>query len=214
MGVKVVHTVVRGCGERKKGGCYLVSELSPDGELAAFTTLKTAIPYRPPEGVNPNMRGYILIDLAELLEGKPYDDYVVSSTHERRGREAAKAPEIESYGMPLGRRQTIGICRNAGLEALARLHPESVRGVGRHLRYLSGHLNNLAEAERLKAVKAWQRRDWAAVLAALWRMASKLSPQSRNDVNIANIEYAMRCVGAPQDAMELVAGTLTEEQGQ
>jgi len=203
MAVREYHTVTRKCGKRKPGGCYLVSEPSEDGELDAFTILKTAIPYRPPEGVSPNMRGYILVDISKILEGEPYDEYVLGATAARRNREIISAPETEAFGMPLARRETIGVCRRDGLSALAVLRPMDRRGIGRHLRFLSGNLNALSEAERAKAVRHWQEMNWPATLAALWRMYSKLSPGSHTHPNINNIAMAMTALGASKDAIAL-----------
>lgn len=205
MAVRIVKTIIRGCGKRKPGGCYLVSETSPDGQLDPFTILKTAIPFRPPPGVNPNMRGYILVDLNKILEGASYDEYVLGGTAERRSKEIARQPEIEAFGMPIAEREAIGICRAHGLSALAQLHPQSAGRIGRPLRLLAGATNALSESERAKAVASAQKGDWAGVLAALWRMYKNLSPRSRTSQNIGNIALAMAGIGAGEDAAVILA---------
>ena len=205
MDIEIITTPVRGCGEPAPGGVYIGSEPSKDGELDAFTILPTAIPFEPPEGVDPkNLRGYILVDISAVLRGESYDEYVLSSTKARRDREILRGPEEEAFGMPLETRIRTGICRTGGLEAIADFAPTSIRGTVMYLRYLAGNLNALSEAERREAIRHIQERNWQAALACLWRMYHKLSETARTEENLSYIMAAMTCLGAGLDAEEII----------
>lgn len=195
----------RGCGRRKQGATYLVSEAG-DGELPLWNPIEPLIPYD-----GQHFRGWVEID----LEGTLRDREVVLEgiSAERKRDEDAKSWEVDQFGMPLQTRLRTGIGKGLSEEELGiklawlsmgRL-ASATETIGGCLRALGEmHISRL-DAELAKVWSAAQDDDPAAILASCWRM-SKLLPAGKMSEGKRYLMRIMVLVGALADALVLRDG--------
>jgi hypothetical protein len=196
MGPRTVHCAPRGCGRRKKGKLYLVSEPG-DGILPLWTPIDPPIEYE-----DKQFRGMKLVDLELILAGRPMSEYLVGASAKRMQREALLLPQIQAFGMPSRDRLRIGICATGGLEALSQLHPTNVRDFGYAIRALRTLDLGKAHVEVATSIRLLQDRDYSGTLASIWRLWNECPP-SQKEKAAALVRLAMKSLGAPEDAMEV-----------
>lgn len=202
--MKTITEGRRGCGVRKEGATYLVSEPG-GGELPLWNPIEPPIPYD-----DEHFRGWVEIDLEATLDDRKV---VLSGTSAEREREEdAKAWEIKEFGMPLQTRLRIGIGKGLSEEELAiklgwlsmaRLGSGgAVDTIGSCLRALGEMQITRLDAELAKVWHAAQDDDPAAILASSWRMARLLPAGKVRDAK-RHLMRIMVLVGALHDALFL-----------
>lgn len=169
MQVTVIREGRRGCGYRKAGGCYLVSEPG-GGVLPLFVLVDPPVPY---EGEH--FRGAVQIDLDMVLEGLPEDEWLVGASRDRFDKQSRDAVEVAQWGMSLKEREQIGI----GLDGLRQLRMVNPRVVGSQLRGLAKLKLGKVQGEVPKAFQCLQEYNPQALLACLWRLWRNCPPKQR-----------------------------------
>jgi len=195
-----VRTIIckkRGCGKRKPGNTYVVSEPGPDGILPLWTDIDPPIPYR-----GDQFRSFLLVDLELILAGASIEDYLVGASAERLTRENLLKPEIWTYGMPARTRARIGICTSGGLDALEKVDFLDVDDLGSSLRSLGRLELGKVAVEVPTAFGQIAKINPVGVLAALWRLWKDCPPMQREDAR-PWINCAMISLGALEDALEI-----------
>jgi len=167
--ITVIKEKRRGCGYRKKGGVYLVSEPG-GGVLPLFVLTEPPVPY-----TGKHFRGTVLVDLDRVLECLPEDEWLVGASRERHERQLRASAEIEQWGMSLKERERIGI----GLAGLKGLRLVNVKVIGSQLRWLAGCKLGQAQNEIPKAFRKLQEGDLQGLLACLWRLWRNCPPKQR-----------------------------------
>lgn len=183
----------RGCGKRKKGGCYLVSEPSEDGILPLWTDIDPPIKYN-----GAQFRGTIQVDLESILVGS--DNYLAGTSKERADNEKIAAVERRMFGMARRSRLQRGICRSGGLEALEHVHFKSIRRLGACLRSVARRAGGAEEIA--SAFRHLQEMNPQLVLADLWRYYNRASKKEK-EKTAAWIRAAMVELNAAGDALEV-----------
>ena len=159
----------RGCGRRKSGACYLVSEPG-DGILPLFILIDPPVQYP-----GSHFRGAVQIDLDAVLEQLPADEWLVGASQDRFDKQSRDAVEVAQWGMSLKEREQIGI----GLEGLKELRMVNVKVVGSQLRGLAKLKLGKVQGEIPKAFASIQKGDLQALLACLWRLWRNCPPTQR-----------------------------------
>lgn len=192
----------RGCGYRKDGGCYLVGETGPDGNLPSVVEIDPPIPLD--TDVIPFTRGVYTVNFDAVLTESDQRLWLVDTSKESLRQRDAAAWELDRYGMRLQTRLRTGIC--AGMEpnqAENRL-AELARAKNSTLRI---YALNIAKAGRGRRIaretgvmqQAVKDRDWIALLASCWRLA--LYDGSGSATVRRNIKRLMVSIGATEDAI-------------
>ena len=192
----------RECGRRKSGGCYLVSEGSPDGTLPMWVDIDPPIPYPGPES-----RMYMLLDLNEVLRGVPYPEYLRGESEERILKSVQREKALGLFGMPLGTRRMVGEVGHRGgdIQVLGTLVLADRRDFGFSLRSLAQiKLGRKSTPEIPEIVRHAQDGQWMFCLAATWRLWRNAAPGARLEA-APFVQVIMRCLGAPLDAKEVQA---------
>jgi hypothetical protein len=201
-----IRTIVisrRGCGKRKEGHIYIVSEPSPDGVLPMWTPIDPPIPYINDDGTPAGQfRGFISVDLDAILQRHPMSEYLAGASKIRLESKILHDPEIERYGMIQSARLRTGICKKGGIEALENLRPLHAQTVFVFLRSLMRKAKGNIATEPPKAIQCLQSYDCAGALAALWRMWNKATDKQKVQIK-PDIAGAMTYLGAREDAIEL-----------
>ncbi len=196
--MRTIQCIPRGCGRKKKGKVYIVSEPGEGGLLPLWTSINPSVPY---EGAQ--FRGTKLADLELILAGRPMNEYLIGASAERLRREALLYPEIQTFGMPLRNRLRTGICIFGGLEALNKLRPTSLRDYGLALRSLRALDLGKALTEVAAGFRNVQEQNYAGALASAWRLWINCPPSQKKTAAIWT-RLAMRSLGAADDAMEVL----------
>ena len=186
----------RGCGRRKDGSVYLVSEPGR-GELPLWVHIDPAIPFG-----NSQFRGLKIVDLELILAGKSMIEYLLDGSAERFRREQIQEPEIDTFGMPLRIRVRTGICLTGGLDALSDLYPKDISDIGFALRSLSALGVGKANVEIPVAFRMLQEKRYPAFLAAVWRLWNNC-PNGKLGQARPWIRMAMMAINALEDALEI-----------
>lgn len=200
--MRTISEGTRGCGTRKAGATYLVSEPG-EGELPLWSAIEPPIPYE-----DGHFRGWVEIDLEATLEQRTV--VLAGTSAERKRTEDSHSWEIEQFGMTLRTRLRVGIGKGRTEEGVAgRLSELSMHRNASAIEIIGGSLRGLGtmEINRLDAelAKVWcaaQENDAPAILAACWRMSHLLPPGKVRDAK----RYLMRMmvlIGAPEDALTL-----------
>jgi hypothetical protein len=184
----------RRCGKRKPGHCYVVSEPG-DGELPLVVLIDPPIPY-PSE----QFRGIITVDLDMILSGEEYPAYLAGSSDLHMQRKILHEPEIAAYGMPLRRRESIGVCERDGLGALGNVRLADHGRAGVALRALSTQYRYKTCRVEVPVIwRALQDRKPLDALAAMWRLWEGTPKSHRDRVRIYATMF-MHAINADEDA--------------
>lgn len=191
---------VRGCGKRKPGGVYLVSELSPLGALSAFISIDPVI-----EWVGPVTRAICAtVGLEDFLSGVPYPDCAIEASEARETRKRLRKPEIEKYGMTLDLRLQTGICKAGGLEALSQVRFQNLGMLFDNMRGIDRTATGNAQAE---IARTWTdlrvNKDPQSTLAGLWRTWRAATPHAKEVMRVF-MSGAMVALDAREDAGEIL----------
>lgn len=203
--MKTITEGRRGCGIRKEGATYLVSEPG-EGELPLWNPIEPPIPYD-----GGHFRGWVEIDLEATLDERAI--VLAGTSAERKRDEDASAWEMEQFGMPLHTRLRTGIGKGLSEEELAiKLGWLSMGRQSGTMEIVAGGLRALGamgisrlDAELAKVWRAAQEDDPAAILASCWRM-SKLLPAGKMADAKRYLMRIMVLVGALADALVLRDG--------
>jgi len=195
--MRTIKCKKRGCGYRKPGQLYLVAELG-SGDLPIWIDVDMPILY---EGKQ--FRGTICIDLDKVLAGEPMSEYLAGQSSQRHRKSVMLEPELEAFGMPLKRREKIGICREGGIIALNDLCliPEMAIRFTSAIYILSQMNLGKAQDETL-ILQQTTLETLIATLASLWRLWDKCPPGQRPAAKIL-VRMAMTAIGARLDALEV-----------
>ena len=186
----------RGCGRRKKGQTYLVSEPGK-GILPLWVDIDPAIFFG-----DVQFRGLKIVDLELILAGKPMKEYLLDGSAERFRREQIQEPEIDTFGMPMRTRVRTGICLVSGLDALGNLYPKDVSDIGFALRSLSALGVGKANVETAIAFRMLQEKKYPAFLASVWRLWNNCPNGKKNQARHW-VRMAMIAINALEDALEI-----------
>jgi hypothetical protein len=220
---RVLHDHPRGCGFRKEGGLYLVSEMSPTGTLPPIVLIEPPIPF---EGRSPrqgrtaesvrgeHFRGFVYVDGDQLLARESQDAWWIGPSLDR----AIKCQWIEILGMPLSVRMRLGLGKGAKdqvelAERLTALHPPPDSGAFSHYSnavqaYVFSHglRNTQADADAADL----RRARPAKALALCWSIARQLlwngSPTPERVTLRDTLARIMTLLGAQRDAVDLMNG--------
>ncbi len=194
--MRIITCKPRGCGRRKNGGVYLVSEPGK-GILPLWVSIDPPIEFD-----GDNFRGQIQVDLELVLAGLSKEQYLLGASAERVQRENLHSPEIQAYGMLLRDRRGIGVCRARGMDALSELYPKHIGDLGLALRSLSRLGTGKGSLEVPIAFRLIQEKKYGGVLAALWRLWNAC-PKGQKTKAALWVRIAMISLNAPEDAMEI-----------
>jgi len=192
MKVSVIKERERGCGRRRPGGVYLVSEPG-SGILPLFVLIDPPVLYG-----GEHFRGAVQIDLDAVLERLPEDEWLVGASRARYDRQSLAAEEIERWGMSLKERVKIGI----GLDGLKDLRMVNYKVIGSQLRGLSRLKLGKVQGEIPKAFQRLQEGDLQGLLACLWRIWRNCPPKQRFPAK-THIQCCMYYLNAIWDSMWL-----------
>lgn len=186
-----IHT--RGCGKRKPGHLYLVSEPNEDGELPIWTDIDPPIAFSEKQ-----FRGLIYVDLAAILAGIAYPNYLTGKSAQSHAAEILREPEIEAFGMPLSVRKRVGI----GLEGVHALAPVDLRGMAASMREISRVVHGRAAANIPEFWREAQQSNWPGALAATWRLWRQMTTKQASETYplVASVLVGL---GATQDALAM-----------
>lgn len=191
--MRTIVTSRRGCGRLREGGIYLLAELG-GGILPVWTPIDPPIHY-PGE----HFRSWIAVDLDAILEGKPYEEWLVESSRDRWDKALRGEYDMRIWGMPFSERLRIG----DGLLTKAEIPQDGkLRILGRNLRSLTKLRLGKAMKEVPESFKAIQRGNGQKLLAAMWRLW-RHCPPSQKERAVVYVTSAMRNIGADLDAAEV-----------
>jgi len=198
-----IESPVRECGKRKDFGLYILGGgiSDPNGTLKHFYELHPPIPYSVPNHRIPRM-----VDANTVLAREPLEKWWVDSSARTEVRKAGIAWEIETFGMPLKDRLTLGECRYCKTaQAAAELITSKLMWSDR----LPGYFREIADAgtdsrcaipyETLRA--ALHKGDLFQAQAAIWQLRALLPKRL---LHLRNTLMRMLVVmGLGQDAIEM-----------
>lgn len=204
--MRVITEHRRGCGVRKEGGFYLVSEGSSDGVLAPLTLINPPVPT-----AQPFSRGYTAVNGDAVLAREPEANWAAGATRERQDRDSWA---IANFGMPLAKRKKWGVCKTADTEeaCLAAVlnkvrYTKSVMDITRGLA-LSG-VNNLFSASYAGFVTALRnytesldKMSLVLAAAAAHAMYHECPAQKKN-IAKPHVMKLLNALGLLEDAIAL-----------
>ena len=216
MQIQIVHTKIRGCGERKEYGLYLVGggSGSENGALARFVRINPPVPY--PAKFH---RGPRIVDGDAILSRLPLSHWWAGSSKDTEQKKSADQFALDTFGMTLNRRLTIGECRGSGArdidEALAIVtsqvtwNPDAARWFAsvtrnkiQELPRIAADYSKLHEA-LLYAQKTRRVDHLVNAQAAVWRIAYNLPPRRRGEF-IPDLSRILIRLGMTKDAQAML----------
>lgn len=213
-GVEVIVQPVRGCGLRKEKGLYLRSEQgSKEGSLAATVVINPPIPTN-----RKSHRGPVVVDGHSILSRAPESMWLAGSSAARAEKQQGDQWAVSTFGMTLTKRVSLGECKGAknpeeALDKLAgKVHWNKPK-VSSVLREMALHgvqeLPNMAGpyADLVRSVQSYHLQQTRGAIigtvASIWRMADKVQPRHRKDVD-SYLAMLLTELGLSKDAIAIL----------
>lgn len=212
--MRTITTVIRKCGKRKNNAVYATAgeDASPDGVLERFTRLNPPVPYQQKFHRTPR-----IVNGMKILINAPIDEWWEGSSKDAEQRKAGEAWAIDTFGMTLAQRLSVGDCRTATTaeEAIAELATKVAwsNRIVEYVRVLSGskvQSNRLVlphYEELIKSLSAFAETRKTSELmdaqAAVWRMAYRVRPSDRAK-HIPILARTLFVMNLPEDAQHML----------
>jgi hypothetical protein len=210
--MRTIHSKRRGCGERKQGGVYIVTEPSDEGLLPLWISLDPPIPCN-----DRHHRGPVLVDGQKILAKENEEAWLAGSSADRLEKQKADEWAIERFGMSSWTRLHLG--ETKGLTGVDEAWEHLLNSVAWNPVHATDNLENLVNLgiysipqvlEDMELLVRYLRRanispnaeDILGVVAASWRIADLLPPSKR----MVYIPFLMRilvAVGLTKDALAM-----------
>jgi hypothetical protein len=189
--MRIITSTRRGCGYKKQGGVYLVSEPGKMGVLPLFVRINPPIPC-----ADNFYRGTTVVDGQKILDGSPEDEWLVGASAERKQKQTADEWAIEKFGMTTHMRCKTGICAKKGArsadEAMnvlletVRYHPNLIRSIRQLSELRIDKIPKAAEpfallvsALQMYLGKSQDSAELVKIVAAIWRLINVISPSKK-----------------------------------
>jgi hypothetical protein len=210
--IRVVEQPVRGCGKRKPGGTYLVSESSGDGQVPLITRLNPPVPV-----TTKFHRSTVLVNGNAILARQPEDEWLVGSSKKHAEKVRGDAWSFEVFGMTLTQRLTTGECKGEPDADVALAGLIGKVKITCHFLDLIKNLTETGAAEMPRASEHYARlvQTYQAyylthkvahlieLQAAIWRLGVTTPPSKRQQV-IPVLARMLANMTLPKDSMAIL----------
>jgi len=211
--MRTISNTERGCGRKKQGGVYLVTEPSEGGILPLWISMHPPIPCED----NPH-RGPVLVDADAVLQRLPENEWFVGSSAERLQKATADEWAINRFGMTATMRLRTGECVNVpdiseAMHCLLRQvmwNPVHIADAIRNLTDMEIHNMPKAAphfASFIQHIQKFTNENMAEELVlaagAVWRIADALPPKIMREDFLPHLMRILVVLNLKADALAM-----------